>query len=623
MNDARVVRFLVKTLSAALVVVGVSVPAAAQSVEIYPGQNIQQIVNSYPWGTTFYLKSGVHRLQSITPRSGDRFIGEPGTVLSGARQLTSFSRSGQYWVASGQTQQAPNPGADCDAGYPRCGSAEDLYFDSVPLRHVDSLAAVGPGTWFFDYAGDRIFFYDDPTNRLVEASVTGRAFGGFATDVLISNLVIEKYAAPTGESAVAMYVRWTLQYSEVRLNHFSGVGMYHESHVHHNVIHRNGAFGINGAGNYGTVEYNEIAYNNYARVNPYWGAGGTKFVLTLGLTLRANYSHHNGGPGLWTDIGNMNTLYEYNTVEDNERGGIFIELSYDTIVRYNTARRNGSNRPYPWWMTGAGIENTNSPNVHVYGNLVEDNWQGITGLDDHRGAVGPYGPYGLWNYNVHDNQVISRITEPGGGRTGIIDMDGYTAYVLGNNRFQNNTYSLGNPNGRYFLWFGERTQYEWQNYGNDAGAAIVGSPAQGVRYLSDEGFNQVMNGWGPAERDRSNGETGNGDGRTLSLDGVTYNKGIGVHSDSQLYWQLGGQCSTFSAVIGVDDEVGPNGSVIFQVYVDGQLRFMSGVMTGATPARNIDVDVNGASQLALFVHYGWDNYAYDHADWANARVTCR
>ena len=85
---------------------------------------------------------------------------------------------------------------------------------------------------------------------------------------------------------------------------------------------------------------------------------------------------------------------------------------------------------------------------------------------------------------------------------------------------------------------------------------------------------------------------------------------------------MNGQCTAFSAVIGVDDEVGANGSVIFQVYVDGSLRFMSDVMTGSTAARSIQVDVSGGNELGLFVHYGWDNYAFDHADWADARVVC-
>ena len=122
------------------------------------------------------------------------------------------------------------------------------------------------------------------------------------------------------------------------------------------------------------------------------------------------------------------------------------------------------------------------------------------------------------------------------------------------------------------------------------------------------------------------GATENGEPATVArsrLDGVAYAKGIGVHSDSRLSWLLYGQCTTFDAVIGVDDEVGANGSVYFQVYVDGQIRYMSPLMTGSTPARAVQVDISGGTELVLVVHYGWDNYNSDHADWADARVTCR
>jgi len=159
-------------------------------------------------------------------------------------------------------------------------------------------------------------------------------------------------------------------------------------------------------------------------------------------------------------------------------------------------------------------------------------------------------------------------------------------------------------------------------HSNDVTILRNGGGGQPGGFLSDLPFTEGINGWGPAERDRSNGESGAGDGGAITLDGVAYPKGLGVHADSQLFWQLNGRCSAFSAVIGVDDEVGANGSVIFQVYVDGVLRYMSGTMTGSTPAQSIQVDVSGGNELALFVHYGWDDYAFDHADWANARVTC-
>ena len=615
-------------------------PAAAQSVDIYPWQNIQQVVNGYPAGTTFILKSGVHRMQTITARSGDRYIGESGTIVSGARQLTEFGRAGAYWFADGQWQEGPRPYAWCRDGAPRCAFPENFYIDGVPLRHVDHLGAVTPGTFFFDYGADRIYFADDPTFRTVEASVTAKAFDGYSTDVYIANLVFEKYATPVGEAAVPLGTRTTMERSEVRLNHYAGVGTGFGSVLRSTYVHHNGGFGIVGAGDGTLVESNEIAYNNFAGFYPYWGAGGSKWVHTNGLVVRGNYSHHNGGPGLWTDIGNIYTLYENNTVEDNERGGIFHELSYDATIRNNTARRNGSNKPVPYWTTGAGIEIIDSRNVEIYGNLVEDNWQGITALEDHRG-VGPYGPYAVTNLYVHDNMIISRITDPGGGRTGIIDMDLVTAFAYGNNRFQNNQYVLGNPNGQYFMWYGDKTLSQWQSFGHDTVSAVVGGVGAALtgggggggallasvsgdrtRVLSDESWVWMVNGWGQAERNRSNGETGASDGRTLSIRGAQYQKGLGVHAYSDLRWNLSGQCSAFSAVIGIDDETGSRGTANFLVLVDGAVRYESGAIGGWMPGQSVWVDISGGSELALIVTDAGDGGAFDHADWADAKVMC-
>jgi parallel beta-helix repeat protein len=52
-------------------------------IAISPGQSIQSAVNANPEGTTFVIKSGVHRRQSIRPKSGMSFIGEAGAVLDG------------------------------------------------------------------------------------------------------------------------------------------------------------------------------------------------------------------------------------------------------------------------------------------------------------------------------------------------------------------------------------------------------------------------------------------------------------------------------------------------------------------------------------------------------------
>jgi parallel beta-helix repeat protein len=58
------------------------VPMAAFAV-VKPGDDIQAAVDSSPPGTTFRLAAGTYRQQRIVPKSGDQFIGDPGTIFDG------------------------------------------------------------------------------------------------------------------------------------------------------------------------------------------------------------------------------------------------------------------------------------------------------------------------------------------------------------------------------------------------------------------------------------------------------------------------------------------------------------------------------------------------------------
>ena len=65
-----------------------------------------------------------------------------------------------------------------------------------------------------------------------------------------------------------------------------------------------------------------------------------------------------------------------------------------------------------------------------------------------------------------------------------------------------------------------------------------------------------------------------GDGHTLTLNGTTFAKGpAGTPPDVRYALST---CTTFTAQVGVDDEVGANGSVVFQVFGDTTKLFDSG-----------------------------------------------
>ena len=77
---------------------------------VEPEASIQAALDRADEGAAFCLKNGVHRLQVIRPKWGQRFHGEGRTVLNGSRLLTTFSREGPYWVRVMTLSLAVNPG---------------------------------------------------------------------------------------------------------------------------------------------------------------------------------------------------------------------------------------------------------------------------------------------------------------------------------------------------------------------------------------------------------------------------------------------------------------------------------------------------------------------------------
>ena len=144
----------------------------------------------------------------------------------------------------------------------------------------------------------------------------------------------------------------------------------------------------------------------------------------------------------------------------------------------------------------------------------------------------------------------------------------------------------------------------------------------GTPSVSELPFISESNGWGPVERDRSNGEQSGGDGNPLAIGGTAYGRGIGVHAPSELSVYLGRHCSTFTAAIGLDDETTQPGSVAFQVFGDDALLYDSGVLRGRAPAVVSTVDTTGVRMLSLRVTDGGDGRNFDHADWADASLNC-
>lgn len=156
---------------------------------------------------------------------------------------------------------------------------------------------------------------------------------------------------------------------------------------------------------------------------------------------------------------------------------------------------------------------------------------------------------------------------------------------------------------------------------------LVAAPPTADVYASDLQWLDASNGWGPVERDHSLGEDASNDGSTISLGGTKYDKGLGTAptddaDPSVVSYHLAGNCSTFTATVGLDDEETSRGSVTFAVVVDGKTVYSSPTLTPAARTAPVSVSIAGGQRVQLVTGTGGDGPGNDHGDWANALFHC-
>ncbi|MBD3675484.1 MAG: NPCBM/NEW2 domain-containing protein [Planctomycetaceae bacterium] len=109
-------------------------------------------------------------------------------------------------------------------------------------------------------------------------------------------------------------------------------------------------------------------------------------------------------------------------------------------------------------------------------------------------------------------------------------------------------------------------------------------------------------------------------GQPLRMQSVEYLTGLGMHSQTELTWNLQPDDLTFLAEIGLDDLTEGAGSVRFEVLTNDEVVFESGLVRGGTPPRSISIDLADKQTLTLRVLFGEQGDVQDRADWGHALI---
>ncbi|MFH9550875.1 sigma-70 family RNA polymerase sigma factor [Streptomyces sp. NPDC017435] len=145
-------------------------------------------------------------------------------------------------------------------------------------------------------------------------------------------------------------------------------------------------------------------------------------------------------------------------------------------------------------------------------------------------------------------------------------------------------------------------------------------PAPTVFPLSGLPFDLDGDGSGPEIRLRGSSWVWQRYG--LSIADRRYERGVTVHGNSSVTVELNRTCTSYDALVGVDDLMTKLGKVSFAVYADGNRLWSSGVIEGGEAAVPVHVDLTGRTTVRLVVEprNGLDSVVL--ADWADSGFTC-
>jgi hypothetical protein len=111
------------------------------------------------------------------------------------------------------------------------------------------------------------------------------------------------------------------------------------------------------------------------------------------------------------------------------------------------------------------------------------------------------------------------------------------------------------------------------------------------------------------------------DGGCIRIKDLSCERGIGVHSRSDLEFSLPGTPQRFISVCGIDAETRGRGCVVARVLADGKELWKSPPLTGKDAAVTVALDLPPAKTLLLLVDFGPDDDdTGDHFDWGWAAL---
>lgn len=420
----------------------IEAPSGAYHVDASTGDDANPGTPDSPWatlarataaapdGATLVVHAGTYR-EPLTAAGGtlDRplvVIGEPGTVLSGAVEVSgwSFAGSGRWSVPFTSPFPPPGPGEmlpeQIAPERPAAGWREQVFVDGEPLTQVLSDSELdGSGRFLVEPGAGQLVIDVDPAGRTVEASVLDQAafLGPGAAGTILACLHVTRFSPPHLDARAAVLVDAAgvlLTDVAVTNSAATGIGVYAPDVTLHRVTARwNGARGLAAHEADGlVVQYSRLDDNNIEGFDHTDCGGGRSCVLAGAkittsdrVVIHASTFRRNRAAGLWCDLACRNVSITANLVADNAGHGIFFEVSRDAAIVGNVVA--GQREP-----ATAGVSIVGAEHVDVLDNVLRDNRIHLFVADDPRDP-GSLADLGV-DTDPNDVAVHGNVFGPGG-----------------------------------------------------------------------------------------------------------------------------------------------------------------------------------------------------------------
>lgn len=350
--------------------------------------SLNKALSIAPAGSTIILRHGTYRTSAVIrkkltlqPYPNEKVWFKGSIVLIDSNWVAE----GSIWRVDNWNYSFPsNLGSEyIDPQYPLAGYRDMVFINDAPLKQVGTKPEVALGKFFVDSINKKLYIGSNPVRSYVEATtrLDGITFQNTSTsnngsDSVLRGLGFAHYAnAGIGVGAARVTLENnTSIYNGIEGASFWGGGVAVDCIIRGNTFSYNGRKGLSGSRAHRMLlENNLISYNNIERFDTRWDAAGIKVVKTDGLVWRNNLVANNFASGMWFDISSTNSTVVKNIVRNNERYGIFMELSHLAIIASNLVYDNAS-----------GIHLTNSSAAQIYNNTLAQNGHNLH-IDDQPG----------------------------------------------------------------------------------------------------------------------------------------------------------------------------------------------------------------------------------------------